>query len=43
MATAVDPNLPPLFSNIRYSLEQTIKEPARNMRTRSQFHKFITF
>jgi hypothetical protein len=29
MATAVDPNLPPLFSNIRYSLKQTIKEPAK--------------
>jgi hypothetical protein len=36
MATAADPNLRPLFCNIRYSLEQTIKEPARNMRALSK-------
>jgi hypothetical protein len=28
MATVVDPNLPPLFCNIGYSLKLTIKEPA---------------
>jgi len=41
MATAADPNLPPLFCNIRYSLKQTIKEYVGIVLHLSFFSKFI--